>query len=81
MCKWPQSSSRDDCISCESIVRSHESHFDTYATYYNIITGSSYVTRYAVHQYDWSKPFTYKWITGNFEEWKPPESSSIAACR
>ena len=47
--------------------------FDTYATYYNLLTAGSWVGRYPVPQYDWTAPYTYAWITKEFQPWEPPK--------
>jgi len=47
--------------------------FDTYATYYNVITGGVWTNRYPTPQFDWHVPFMFAWITAAFKEWVPPE--------
>lgn len=47
--------------------------FDTFATYFNIITAGVWAARYPVPQFNWKAPFTVPWITDKFEPFKPPK--------
>ena len=47
--------------------------FDVYARFDNLITANSRMNKFPVHQYDWSAPFRFPWITDKFEPFVPPE--------
>lgn len=47
--------------------------FDVYARYHNITTAGVWVGKFPTPQYDWSAPFTFPWITKDFESFVPPQ--------
>ncbi len=47
--------------------------FDTYAVYYNIITGATWLGKFPTFQYDWYAPFTFAWMTDDFKAFEPPK--------
>jgi hypothetical protein len=57
----------------EEMYAAGECIFEVYASYYNVITGGTWMTAYPVSQFNWFKPFEFPWLTKDFKEWKPPK--------
>ena len=59
-------------VSLADIYKAVNRIFDTYATYYRLVTNGTWMGRYPTPQVDWFKPFTYAWVTADFKPFDPP---------